>query len=156
MYKQVQVDFRHLGGRFRRVQHLSTTDGYLACSKAARALAKESPQDGHASFTCDAHKVSHIAQKVDKAMRADIIVLINLALALQPSGGMAAFRRVLRKHVLASVVRLVASPGPAADAHRRGVLDLYCPNASGQPGMQMKRAVVEALANGDYASTREV
>lgn len=149
-------NMRNLEGRFGRVQRLLTTDGDAACAKAGRAQAVEERFVGHLRLTCDVHKTSHVAQRVDSLASLEVTGMVNLALSLQAPGAMRDFRKHLRKYLSSTVVRLAGSPSAAADRHRIAILDMYCPPIRGRPQKQLKRAIVAALANGDYRETGQV
>lgn len=153
---QLFPHLQHYERRFRRVQRLCTTDSDGAVLKAERHIASSPPLQSHLHVTCEIHKVAHIAQRL--AVPADTVVtgMVNISLSLSRPGGMGVFRRILRRILKERVVKLRGSAGPRAEAHRRAVLDLYCPNQQDSQTRASERGLVEWLANGDFENCMEV
>ena len=125
--KVVEPPLQRITARFCRTQRLCTTDGAKEIRKAERVRRKANPDVATCHTTCKLHKVALVATRVALLMSAEVSLLIHLALSLQISGGMRRFRQYLREVLAERLVVLHGSPGPEADKHRQGVLDLFCP-----------------------------
>ena len=139
--------------KFERSVRVSTADQDSAIEKSERHMADRSGVDGLLRIACHVHLGSSVISKGSDVIKGPISSLVHLTLSLNHPNAMPGFRKALQE-VLADPetgvqVRIGVPPEHYAK-QRNQILDLVFEGCA--PHQRLRRAVVAALANGDWHS----
>ena len=140
---------QNLMASFKRRQRFVCSDSDAAVLKCERCVSAALPTATTLHTKCEIHRCYNIHSAVFGQLEGTLSVIKHIALSLNASDAMRAFRASLRELVLDRLDYKAGSVPAARDIERnKQVLDTFLPAVD--PSSRLRRAVIMLLANGDW------